>query len=311
MTTDPHSPTPARFLRTKEDRYVAGVGGGLGRAFGVDPVIFRILLAGLFLAGGLGFLFYLGAILFVPSDDGTGQAAPRGRGDTLVRVVVVTATALGAAIVVGVLFGGAAWATAAGGGLAVAIVVLLLGVGLVFSALTGRRRLRWLAVPAIVLAFPAAIVSAADITLDGGVGERRLSPVGADPLPAGYRLGVGELVVDLRRLDWSDARQERLNVALSVGHAVVIVPPEVCVASRVRLRAGASDVLGRTAEGTEIDQDLPRRPAARQPGLALDVDLGLGSFEVRHRDPAAGSSGPGRSREETAAADLACAEASP
>ncbi|MBA2347565.1 MAG: PspC domain-containing protein [Solirubrobacterales bacterium] len=314
MTSDTQPPDTPRFLRTKEDRYLAGVGGGLGRAFGVDPLIFRILLGALFLAGGLGFFFYLAAVLFVPSDDGTGQAAPRGRGDTFRRLLVVSAVGLGALTAAAVLFGGAAWATAAGGGLAVAIVVLALGIGLLFGALTGERRLRWLAVPAIVLAFPAAVVSAADISLDGGVGERRYAPVGADPLPAGYRLGVGELVVDLRKLDWSDARRERLDLDMSVGHVLVIVPPEVCVASRTRVRAGAADVLGRTSEGVEIDQELPRSPAPGRPGLALDVDLRVGGFEVRHRDTTSSASSGGESssrlnRDEAAAADRACAEA--
>lgn len=164
---------------------------------------------------------------------------------------------IGGLAVASVLFLGAAWATAAGGGLGVAIVVLGLGAGLLVGAVRGDRRLRWLALPALLLAFPTAVVSAADLSLDGGVGEHRYRPTGTDPLPAEYRLGVGELVVDLRGLDWSGGRREQLALDLSVGHALVIVPPDVCVSSRVRLRAGESDVLGRTSDGVDVDQDLP------------------------------------------------------
>lgn len=285
MTSDPHIPTAQRFLRTKDDRYLAGVGGGLGRAFGVDPIIFRILLGALVFAGGLGLFLYLLILIFVPSDDGLGQAAPRGSSDTLRRLFVVSALIIGGLAAAAVLFWGAAWATAAGGGLAVAVVVLGLGAGLLVGAVRGDRRLRWLALPALLLALPTAVVSAADVSLDGGVGERRHQPSGTDPLPAEYRLGVGELVVDLRGVDWSGGRQERLALDVSVGHALVIVPPEVCVGSRARLQAGESDVLGRTSEGIDVDQDIPRTPAPGRPGLRLDVDMRLGAFEVRHRDP--------------------------
>ena len=285
MTSDSSHPTAPRFLRTKEDRYLAGVGGGLGRAFGVDPIIFRILLVGLFLAGGLGFFFYLAAILVVPSDDGSGQAAPRGSGDTLRRLLVVSAVLIGVTAGLAVLFGGAAWAAAAGGGVGVAILVLGLGAALVIGAVRGDRRARWLVLPALALAFPATVVSAAGISLDGGLGERRYQPTGSEQLPASYRLGAGELVVDLRKLDWTGARQERLRVDVSVGHTLVIVPPEVCVSSHVKVTAGRSDVLGRVAEGIDIDQELPRSPAAAAPGLQLDGTMSTGGFEVMHRDP--------------------------
>ena len=37
------SPTPARRLtRSTSDKHVAGVAGGLGQYFGIDPIIFRI-----------------------------------------------------------------------------------------------------------------------------------------------------------------------------------------------------------------------------------------------------------------------------
>ena len=35
-------PPPRRFLRSRDDRFIAGVCGGLGRYFNVDPVLFRV-----------------------------------------------------------------------------------------------------------------------------------------------------------------------------------------------------------------------------------------------------------------------------
>ena len=46
-------------------------------------------------------------------------------------------------------------------------------------------------------------MSAADISFGDGIGERHYKPLTAEAIPAdGYELGIGELVVDLRDLDW-------------------------------------------------------------------------------------------------------------
>ncbi|MGA4540375.1 PspC domain-containing protein [Uniformispora flossi] len=57
------------LTRDTHDRVVAGVAGGLGRHFGVDPVIFRVVLAVIALFGGLGVLLYGLGWLLMPSDD--------------------------------------------------------------------------------------------------------------------------------------------------------------------------------------------------------------------------------------------------
>ncbi|MCF2530058.1 PspC domain-containing protein [Yinghuangia soli] len=73
MQTPPPAPPGDRgnppLIRTVDDRVVAGVAGGLGRHFGVDPVIFRVVLAVLTLFGGLGVLLYGLGWLLMPSDD--------------------------------------------------------------------------------------------------------------------------------------------------------------------------------------------------------------------------------------------------
>lgn len=303
--------TPNRFLRSRDDRILAGVAGGLGRAFGVDAVIFRIALAALVLAGGFGLLVYVIALLVVPADDGAGNPAPRR--DTWQRIAVVSAVGTGAVILGGLVFWCAAWATAAGAGVAVAVVVLALGAAAVLGALRGRSRARWLAVPAVLLAFPAAVVSAADITLDGGVGNRTYRPTGTESLPKGYHVGLGELTVDLRDLDWSGGRREVLELDVGVGHAIVLVPQSVCVGARTSLAVGEANVFGRRADGVEIEHDVRRTPPAGSPGLTLDVEMGMGAFEVAHRpsyDGRPGTFDPGRgvSGDDRRAADRACAE---
>src|SRR5215831_5058731 len=51
----PEEPPPRRLLRSRQDRMLAGVAGGLGRYFNVDPVIFRI---GFVIAPFVGFGFF-------------------------------------------------------------------------------------------------------------------------------------------------------------------------------------------------------------------------------------------------------------
>ncbi|WP_237547033.1 PspC domain-containing protein [Streptomyces sp. SID161] len=60
---------PARFRRDRRHKMIAGVCAGLGRQTDMDPVIFRITLAVLAAAGGLGLIFYGFAWLLVPYED--------------------------------------------------------------------------------------------------------------------------------------------------------------------------------------------------------------------------------------------------
>ena len=57
-----------RLRRSTSDRYIAGVAGGLGRHFDIDPTIIRVLLAVLTFFGGAGLLIYGAVWLFVPED---------------------------------------------------------------------------------------------------------------------------------------------------------------------------------------------------------------------------------------------------
>ncbi|MET9957508.1 PspC domain-containing protein [Streptomyces sp. NPDC006326] len=54
--------------RSKRDKVLAGVCGGLGRYFDLDPVIFRIVLGVLAVTGGVGLIFYGFAWLLLPVD---------------------------------------------------------------------------------------------------------------------------------------------------------------------------------------------------------------------------------------------------
>lgn len=72
--TTPPPPSPGRVLRrTRTGRVGAGVSSGLGRYFGVDPVLFRVLFATSAFFGGAGIIAYLLAWAAIP-DEGTERA---------------------------------------------------------------------------------------------------------------------------------------------------------------------------------------------------------------------------------------------
>src|ERR1700760_523081 len=73
--TPPSAPSPRRQLRrSRTDRVGAGVAGGLGEYFAVDPVLFRVLFATAAFFGGAGLLGYLLAWAALP-EEGTEHAA--------------------------------------------------------------------------------------------------------------------------------------------------------------------------------------------------------------------------------------------
>jgi phage shock protein PspC (stress-responsive transcriptional regulator) len=100
-----------RIKRSRQDRVIGGVCGGLGRYFNTDPIFFRIGAIALTFLGGAGVLLYLAALLLMPAED-TG-AAPlaaggegRNRGLVIAGVVVILLLAWPFLLGGGVLFAG-------------------------------------------------------------------------------------------------------------------------------------------------------------------------------------------------------------
>ena len=59
-------PEPKRLYRSRKDKIIAGVCGGIGEYFKIDPVIIRLLWILLIFAGGSGILAYLVAWIIIP-----------------------------------------------------------------------------------------------------------------------------------------------------------------------------------------------------------------------------------------------------
>ncbi|MET9665386.1 PspC domain-containing protein [Streptomyces sp. NPDC006475] len=65
----PEAHPDAPLRRTPRQKVLAGVCGGLGRYFDLDPVIFRIVIGVLSVTGGVGLIFYGFAWLLIPQED--------------------------------------------------------------------------------------------------------------------------------------------------------------------------------------------------------------------------------------------------
>ncbi len=74
---EPKAETPRLLRRSRSERVVAGVCGGLGRYLGVDPVLLRIGFVVLAIAGGGGLILYVVSWILIPEQgEADALAAP-------------------------------------------------------------------------------------------------------------------------------------------------------------------------------------------------------------------------------------------
>jgi phage shock protein PspC (stress-responsive transcriptional regulator) len=234
-----------------------GLFGGLGFGGAIVPVAF-LTLAGL-------------AVYWFAS----GKRPTGAPGDVLRRA----ALGVGLLIACAALATGSFVASGLGGGVVVAGLVIATGAALVAAAFVGGAR--WLVLPAMAIALPLAFVSAAGIDLDGGFGERTERPATLAEVHGSYRIGAGELVVDLRDVKLP-AGDHRLKIGIGTGHLLVLVPQDVCVASKASVGMGAVAVFDRDGGGIDYTWNDGRRAPSGTPRLVVDGDVGLGFLEVRH-----------------------------
>lgn len=68
IAPEPEAPRP--LMLDKRNRKIAGVCSGFARYLNVDVVLVRVLVLGVALCTGVGFLLYLAAWIVIPSDQG-------------------------------------------------------------------------------------------------------------------------------------------------------------------------------------------------------------------------------------------------
>jgi phage shock protein C len=76
-TEPPPVHSRGRLVRTRDDRVIAGVCGGVGRYLGIDPVLVRVAAVLLVLLAGTGLLAYVIAWIVMPEE----TVSPTGSSD--------------------------------------------------------------------------------------------------------------------------------------------------------------------------------------------------------------------------------------
>jgi phage shock protein PspC (stress-responsive transcriptional regulator) len=288
-------PTVKRLERSHSDRMLAGVCGGLASYFDIHPAFYRVGFVVLTLLGGAGLLIYLVAAIVMPAQgqpDSIASAALRSRRDRpwpligLGLVVVAAAVLLshatlwpqGDAWFVLLLAGGAIlWITRHGTPSETADAAAL--------AAEDSHRIRRvlggiaLAVGALIaLALVAAAIFAAvvHVHVGRGIGDRSYTVAGLQDLQDDYRLGIGDLRVDL-----SDVRlpagETHVNARVDIGKLDVIVPPDVALRVHGDAQFGEVHLLGRNADGHNADDSITEKGARV---LVLDAHVGAGALYV-------------------------------
>lgn len=138
-----------RLVRTSRGRVLAGVASGLAHHLAVDVLVVRALFVLLAAAGGAGFVMYAGFWIFAPLQPDTGA----GRSDRAGEAGPPPQREIGVLLALGSLaLGGALLLSALGvgltPGLAVPLVVVGVGVGILWRQADDSQRERWRAATA-------------------------------------------------------------------------------------------------------------------------------------------------------------------
>ena len=276
------------LLRSKDNRVLWGVAGGLAEHIGFNATLVRIAFVVTTLFGGAGLLAYLVLAVALPEDDGTGKPVPESAWARLGKVFVVCILVAIGLAVAAFLAVASAWTTATGHGTMVAGIVIALGVAVVafaFAPDVRRRTTPLLITTALVLGIPAGAIAAADIDIDGSIGQRTYTPTATADLPAdGYKLGTGQLIVDLRKLPWAKDKTIPASAHLGIGQMIVSVPSNVCVVGHASGKAGELVIAGQVSHGVDPDVALGT-PTTHAPRLDLDANIQLGQVIVTDQAP--------------------------
>jgi len=280
---------------------IAGVSGGLGSYFDVNPVFYRVGFVVLTFLGGAGILIYAACALVIPNEGERESIVSdilhnhRQRPVALVGLVLAAIAGIALLSHISIRFhSDTFW-----------VVVLVLGGILLWSqrrsspasaappaapgdptaaaapapAPRSRGVLKIVAVVAGIVILAAAIFCIVVATLFArlahGVGDRHYAPVSAGALRSDYQVGVGSLDLDLSRLSLPSGTT-RIHVEAGIGHVKITVPRDVTVRAKTHVGWGDANLLGHDESGHNVRADV----GAEDGTLELDTRVGIGQVEV-------------------------------
>jgi phage shock protein PspC (stress-responsive transcriptional regulator) len=257
---------------------LAGVCGGLGRYFELNPAFFRVGFVVLTLLGGAGVLVYVAAILVMPVEGKERSIAEQVLEERKERPwPLIGLAVVGVALLV--LLSHATLWPAAGAGW---IFVLVVGLAVLWVSRSARwaGRLLKIALALVVAALAASITAVVlafswfNVSLGDGVGTHDYAPLTAAGVNSSYTLGVGNLRIDLSSIGRVH-RELHLNTKVGVGSLRIVVPTGVPVQVYAHAKVGDVHVFNQRDSGRNA---VVRTGKAG--GYVIDARVGLGTVEV-------------------------------
>jgi phage shock protein PspC (stress-responsive transcriptional regulator)/predicted membrane protein len=283
-----------RLERSRSDRKLAGVAGGLARYFDIHPAVYRVGFVVLTLLGGAGILIYLAAALVMPDEgheDSFATAALRNRRDRPWPVIGLGLVAVGLASLLSrasLWPHGDAW-----------IVLLIAGAAILWitrhsKAVTSdagtlatedSRRLRRVfkriaitlgTLVALLLVAAAVVAATFNVHLGDGIGDRSYLVAGTQDVRSSYKLGIGDMTLDLRNVRFT-SKQTHVKARVDIGNLRVIVPQGVALQVRSDAQLGEVHVLGKSDDGQHAESSISQ---TGKHVLVLDTHVGVGQVRV-------------------------------
>jgi phage shock protein PspC (stress-responsive transcriptional regulator) len=151
--------------------------------------------------------------------------------------------------------------------------------GLVAAGVATGQRVGSVIALGFVILIALAVSLAVRVPIFAGVGDRAIHPTSFTALDDRYKLGIGDLNVDLSSLQLP-AGKTHVKATLGVGDLTIRVPEDVTV--EVDGRAGAGEVVlfGKHTDGTSVHETATDGGADPTRVLVLDARVGLGHVEV-------------------------------
>jgi phage shock protein PspC (stress-responsive transcriptional regulator) len=268
------TPMVKRLERSRSEKMLAGVCGGLGRYFDIAPAVFRLGFVVLTLLGGAGILVYIAAVLVMPKEGEESSVAEdvlKKRREHPARLV---ALGLIAVAVLSLLARADTWPSAG------ASWFLVLTAGVVLLWTSSRRRGVVVAITtflAVLVAVAVAAVSVAfawfDVSLGDGVGDNTYQPTSISDVKPKYETGVGNLRVDLSQIG-PVTKETHVKASVGVGELRIIVPRDAAVSVNAHAKLGDVYVLQRHDDGKNAALRVGQGP------LVIDAKVGAGRIDV-------------------------------
>ena len=278
--TPPAPPSaPRRLTRSRTDRVIGGVAGGLGHYLNVDPVIIRIAWVALFLFGGTGLLLYILAWIIIPEEPTEDAQRRAAQGDRQPPSEHASAGTSGALVFAVVLIGIGviallrsldvdvpSWQIVLSAGLA------LVGAGLIAQARYGLNG----GLVAIGILLSVILAGAGNahvginINTDSAFSDQTEAPRTADTLKDSYSHAFGSFTLDLGELDLDTLPRGTTRIEVDVAFGSIEIRH-----GGLPVRIEGSSTFGSSEDYESADYDTaPRR-------ILIDVSSAFGSSEVR------------------------------